>query len=460
MATMATTIGLNPNSNQINSNFSSSTIKLKSRTISRFNCKLSANETHRFDVVVVGAGIIGLSIARDLLLRSNLSVAVVDAKFPCSGATGAGQGYLWMAHKTPGTAVWDLALRSQNLWQLLAETLHDQGIDPLEELGWKKTGSLLIGRTEVELDQLKKLVHRLSAAGIRADYLSSNDLAAREPKLEVGRQSGAAFLPDDCQLDAYRTVAYIEKSNRVFGSRGRYAEFYDDPAVCLLRTKGKGKVEGIKTKRNTLYSEKAIIFAAGCWTGSVMNELLKDSDILVHVPVQPRKGHLLVLENFNPLGLSHGLMEVGYVDHRHSISLPGKVDNEALSISMVASSDASGNLLLGSSRQFAGFNTDLNSSVVACIWERAQQFFPILKEFSLENLSELLNVRIGLRPFMPDGKPVIGPVPGMPNLFLATGHEGSGLSMALGTAELVTDMILDNPPKVDSTPFAVQGRCC
>ncbi|KAL9239652.1 hypothetical protein vseg_013955 [Gypsophila vaccaria] len=462
MAAMASTIGLiNPNSNQITSYFPPK-LKLKSTKISttKLNCKMSSNKTHRFDVVVVGAGIIGLSIARDILLRSNLSVAVVDASVPCSGATGAGQGYLWMAHKTPGSAVWDLALRSQNLWQLLAETVQDQGIDPLDALGWKKTGSLLVGRTEAELDQLKKQVQQLSAAGIRADYLSSNDLANKEPKLEVGQQSGAAFLPDDCQLDAYRTVAFIEKGNRLFGSQGRYAEFYNDPAVCLLRSKGNGNIEGIKTYWNTLYSEKAIIIAAGCWTGSVMNELLKDSDIAVDVPVKPRKGHLLVLENFNPLGLSHGLMEVGYVDHRNSISSTGEVDNGSLSISMVASSDASGNLLLGSSRQFAGFNTDLDSSIVTCIWERTQQYFPVLREFSLKNLSEQLNVRIGLRPFMPDGKPVIGTIPGVPNLFLATGHEGSGLSMAPGTAELVTDMMLDNPLKVDPTPFAVQGRCC
>ncbi|XP_074284139.1 uncharacterized protein LOC141608691 [Silene latifolia] len=436
------------------------TVKTKSRKISKLNCKVCASGTHRFDVVVVGAGIIGLSIARDLLHRTNISVAVVDAKVPCSGATGAGQGYLWMAHKTPGTDVWDLALRSQELWQLLAQTVHVQGIDPLEALGWKKTGSLLIGRTEAELDQLKRRVQLLSAAGIRAEFLHRIDLATKEPKLEVGQESGAAFLPDDCQLDAYRTVAYIEKGNHLFESQGRYAEFYNDPAVSFLRSEGKGNIEGIKTKQHTLYGEKAIIIAAGCWSGSLMDDLLKDSDIVLHVPVKPRKGHLLVLENFNPLGLCHGLMEVGYVDRQHSISSSREVDDQALSISMVASSDASGNLLIGSSRQFAGFNTDLDASIVACIWERAQLYFPALREFSLKNLSEELNVRIGLRPFMPDSKPVIGPVPGIPNLFLATGHEGSGLSMALGTAELITDMVLGNSSKVDSTPFAVEGRCC
>uniref|UniRef100_A0A2P2NFC7 FAD-dependent oxidoreductase domain-containing protein 1 n=1 Tax=Rhizophora mucronata TaxID=61149 RepID=A0A2P2NFC7_RHIMU len=61
---------------------------------------------------------------------------------------------------------------------------------------------------------------------------------------------------------------------------------------------------------------------------------------------------------------------------------------------------------------------------------------------------------------MPDGRPVIGPVPCLPNVFFATGHEGSGLSLAMGTAEMIADMVLGNPKTVDDAAFAVQGRCC
>lgn len=435
---------------------------IKTRSRKRGESVGPVSATRSFDVVVVGAGIIGLSIARQLLLHSDLSVAVVDAAVPCSGATGAGQGYLWMAHKTPGTGVWDLAVRSQKLWELLAENIQYDGIDPLEALGWKKTGSLVIGRTEAELSQLKRRVQLLSTAGIRAEYLSNNDLALREPELGVGLEGGAAFLPNDCQLDACSTVAYIERGNRLFSSQGRYEEFYNDPAVCFLRSNGNGKIEGIKTMKNTLYGQKAIIIAAGCWTGSLMDELFRDADIVIDVPVKPRKGFLLVLENFNSLRLNHGLMEAGYIGHQESaISAPGKVDHEGdLSISMTATIDAYGNLLIGSSRQFTGFDTELDVFIVNRIWERAQEFFPALKELSLERLRDKLNVRIGLRPYMPDGKPVIGPVPGTPNVFLAAGHEGGGLSMALGTAEMVTDMVLENPLQVDCKHFAVEGRCC
>lgn len=122
------------------------------------------------DVVIVGGGIIGLSIARHLLLNSDLSVAVVDASVPCSGATGAGnylscfhsfpfvslsifsevpswvilniqgQGYIWMVHLTPGSDSWELSMRSKQLWEELASSVETQGLDPLHELGWKRTG--------------------------------------------------------------------------------------------------------------------------------------------------------------------------------------------------------------------------------------------------------------------------------------------------------------------------------
>ncbi|KAK2413976.1 FAD-dependent oxidoreductase family protein [Trifolium repens] len=415
----------------------------------------SDNDDKVFDVVIVGAGIIGLTVARQFLMDSDLSVAIIDKGVPCSGATGAGQGYLWMTHKTPGSPTWDLSMRSHQLWTMLADNLQEQGLDPMVELGWKKTGSLLVGRTREESDMLKVRAKQLSEAGLIAEYLSSSDLSKREPDLLVDKDTSAAFLPDDCQLDAHRTVAYIEKGNRNFASKGRYAEFYDDPVKCFIRSNSNGGVETVQTSKTMLYSKKAIIVAAGCWTGSLMKDLFRNWGMEFHVPVRPRKGHLLALENFNSLQLNHGLMEAGYVDHRSISGLESSDHGRDLSVSMTATTDAAGNLLIGSSREFVGFDTDLDESVISHIWKRVGEYFPKLRSLSLSDISESRKVRIGLRPYMPDGKPVIGPVPGLSNVYLAAGHEGGGLSMALGTAEMVVDVVLGRPGNVDSTPFVV-----
>lgn len=75
---------------------------------------------------------------------------------------------------------------------------------------------MLIGRTSKECVALKQKVHELSEAGLRTEYLSSADLILKEPSVLVDDDSGAAFLPDDSQLDAHRAVAYIEKVARFF----------------------------------------------------------------------------------------------------------------------------------------------------------------------------------------------------------------------------------------------------
>lgn len=435
---------------------SSKGFPFQKRERSRIHATTALLQHSEHDVVVVGAGIIGLSIARQLLLESDLSVAVVDAGLPCSGATGAGQGYIWMAHKTPGSDTWELAMRSKHLWGELAQSVRRRGLDPLQVLGWKKTGSLLIGRTLEELTILEERVKLLSQIGLRAEFLSSNSLLSREPALVVGKEGGAAFFPDDCQIDAFKTASFIEKGNKCFSAKGRYAEFYNDPAICLVRSGRNGVAEAIQTSKNILYIKKALVIAAGAWSGCLMRSLFVETDI-VPVPVKPRKGHLIVFENFNGIQLNHGLMEVGYIDHQFASSQTVENTQHLSSVSMTATIDMNGNLVLGSSRQFSGFSKEVEEPIVKNILERAAEFFPALNNLLLE-LNEKGKIRVGFRPYMPDGKPVIGPILSLPKVFLATGHEGSGLSLALGTAEMVADMILDNPSRVDCKHFSVEGR--
>uniref|UniRef100_A0A0D9XFK7 FAD-dependent oxidoreductase domain-containing protein 1 n=1 Tax=Leersia perrieri TaxID=77586 RepID=A0A0D9XFK7_9ORYZ len=415
----------------------------------------SASASHH-DVVVVGAGIIGLSIARHILLHTPLSVAVADAAVPCSGATGAGQGYLWMSHRTPGSDTWELAVRSKRLWEELAAEVDGLGGGGARErLGWMRT----VGRTSEEMATLEERTKILSQAGIRAECLSAASLHALEPELYVGHDGGAMFLPEDCQIDAYQAVSLIEKTNGSYSSEGRYMELYNDPAVSETT----GTVEAVQTSNHILYGQKAIVIASGAWTRTLLHNFLEPNPIL-DIPVMPRKGHLLVLEKFNKLKLNHGVMELGYVGHQVAKSNNTPLSSEssedehgALSISMTATLNTKGNLILGSSREFRGFSREVDKSILKCIWDRAAEFFPALKNVHLD-INENTEIRIGHRPYMPDGKPVIDSVPDLPNVLIATGHEGSGLALALGTAEMVTDMILENTGKVDFSPFSIKDR--
>ncbi|KAF5827274.1 hypothetical protein DUNSADRAFT_1012 [Dunaliella salina] len=114
-------------------------------------------------------------------------------------------------------------------------------------------------------------------------------------------------------------------------------------------------------------------------------------------------------------------------------------------ITFTATSSASGSLLLGSSREFVDAEGDVSAQaspvVVEAILERAQMFLPGLAGVSVDpNL-----VRVGLRPFAVGGYPMIGPVPGHPGLYVAAGHEGSGLALSPATAHLLASYVLEEP---------------
>ncbi|KMZ69836.1 FAD-dependent oxidoreductase family protein [Zostera marina] len=439
------------------------TLRLFRRGLGTFRrrCRIFAVQRSEHDVVVVGAGIIGQTIARKFLLESDLSVALVDAHFPCSrpSATGAGQGYIWMANKTPRNDLWELSKRSKQLWENLTEGIKTEGLDPSHVLGWKKTGSLLIGRTSEELTMLEKRVEILSNAGLRGELLSSTALRSMEPEVDVGEYGGAAYFPDDCQMDAMRTISFIEKGNRSFSSEGRYAEFYNNPAVSLIRSSTSREVEGIQTSENLLYARRAVVIAAGAWSNSLMKSLVNLEGV-PDIPVQPRKGHLLVVENSDIIQIHNAMMEIGYVNYSTSgtVGSSSQFDSNVLSnvgVSMVATTDTMGNLIFGSSREFCGFNADTDDSIIKKIWERSCEYFPCLRKYSLELLKT--KIRVGLRPWIPDGKPIIARVPGLPKLIVATGHEGAGLIMSMGTAELVGDMVLGNTIKINCAPFSFNG---
>lgn len=149
-----------------------------------------------------------------------------------------------------------------------------------------------------------------------------------------------------------------------------------------------------------------------------------------------------MLENFDSVRLNHGLMESGYLNHQSILSDPtsAAVDEQKLSVSMTATMDAMGNLLLGkvetqlssapvlprkifkwlriggrraciffsctnqlpstgSSREFVGYNTEVDETVIDCIWKRAGDFFPRLREISLSEIRKSGKVRVGLRPY-------------------------------------------------------------
>eukprot|EP00250_Pteridium_aquilinum_P021266 c25076_g1_i1 orf=408-2072(+) len=404
-----------------------------------------------FDVVIVGAGIIGLSIAHRILSTTEFSVALVDAAKPCAGATGAGQGYVWLGHRVPNAQTWHLAERGNFLWKEFARGLHALGLDPLVTIGFKKTGSLLFGTCSEHAFALQERAEALCNVGVQAEFLNSAALRDVEPELNVGAEGCAVLTFDDCQIDANLTAMYILGEIHKYCPSGRFKEFYNDSAVNFLWGDHPSHITGVQTIRQDIYCNRKVIMAAGAWSGELMQHVFKTLSLPHVLATKPRKGHLLVFEGMPQISLRHGLMEFAYEKLSHS--------SDPFGVASTATMDAKGRLLLGSSRQFVGFDYSLQYDVMENILKKAAEFLPALGNTHLTKALNAGTVRIGHRPYVPDGRPMVGEVPGIKGLLLATGHEGEGLSLSLATAEMIVDLILEKEQHVvDPSPFSPAGR--
>lgn len=425
------------------------------------------------DVAVVGAGIVGISIAQTLLKKTKLSVALIDSARPCGGATGAGQGYIWMGHRTPGTPGWELALRGKTLWEEILADLDQEG----SSLGWKTTGSLLVAHTPEEASALRRRAEILQSSGIEALFLDATSARATEPSLAVPDDGGALLVPQDSQIDAELAVEALLKVCRQYGEgpHKRYYELFEEPVHSFIKSPSSNEISGISTGKRTLRILKGTVVAAGVWSTGFMATALKEHEDSPVVPlVKPRKGHLLVLEGLPQIVLNHGLMEAEYTANYSSPSKvkPTDIDSKGgskvgetegvsgpVAVSFTATTDAKGRLLIGSSREFSGFGKSVTPETISAIVKRASKFLPALGEDLFVKAIQNGTVRTGLRPYVQDGRPLIGPIPTLPNLFIATGHEGSGLCMALATAEIIESMLTGSSfSPVDPTPFLPIGR--
>jgi glycine/D-amino acid oxidase-like deaminating enzyme len=181
---------------------------------------------------------------------------------------------------------------------------------------------------------------------------------------------------------------------------------------------------------------ETVVCAAGVWSNEVARL------VGIETPIRPRKGHILVTAKVPGL-IHHPLLEGGYAATVQSAF-------EGLEVAFVAEMTASGTLLLGSSRQFVGYDRTVSLPVMRALAARAARFLPSLASSGVR----VIRSYAGLRPWSPDHLPLIGPVEAVPGFYLAAGHEGAGIGLAPITGRLIADWIVG----AELSPLAAEVR--
>ena len=358
------------------------------------------------DVLIIGGGLIGACCANSLTAQG-MDVTLIERRFPASGSSRACDGLILLWDKHPGPEL-TFGKHSVSLWQQLVPVLE-------VDVEFRKTGTVLINETQTGMDNTRELVASVTADGISANLLEISGLMELEPGLATDL-AGGAFFPDDYQIDPRRaTMAIIRKAQR----QGLQLHVGEE-VQGLYQPEGAGAGWEVQTQRDR-YSADYVVCAAGVWSVELLQKMG------IEIPVRPRKGHILVVKS-GAGALNHPLLEGGYEATVHA-------GEEQLQVALVAEVTPAGTMLIGSSRQFAGFDTSVSWDVLQSLARRAARFIPAIAS------APLMRSYAGLRPWSPDHLPLIGPLEGFEGLHLATGHEGAGICLAPATGELIKDWI-------------------
>jgi glycine/D-amino acid oxidase-like deaminating enzyme len=369
------------------------------------------------DVVVVGAGALGAATAW-FATRAGLVVEVVERGSIVSGATSACEGNLLVSDKEAGPEL-DLALLSHRIW---CEDLGEHG----ELWEFEEKGGLVVAATQAGAGGLRDVTERQRPAGVEVHHVAADEVANYEPHL-TGDIAGAAFYPQDCQVQPVLMAAHLLRMAREGGARVRTGT----TVTGFLRDGD--RVTGVRTDRGDIAAGH-VVNAAGVWAGEVA------ALAGVEVPVQPRRGFILVTEPLAPT-VFHKVYAGEYVASTRS-------SDEGLQTSTVIEGTRSGTVLIGSTRERVGFDTAVSVPAFREMARQALSLFPSLRPVAI------MRSYLGFRPYCPDHLPVIGPDPRAPGLAHAAGHEGAGIGLSVGSAKLLVQALLGQQPDLDLAPFA------
>jgi glycine/D-amino acid oxidase-like deaminating enzyme len=218
----------------------------------------------------------------------------------------------------------------------------------------------------------------------------------------------------------YQPRVTLSLLERVVAHGGRLRE--------RCRVEGLGPF-GVRLQGGETLRSDMVVIAAGAHTASLVPEL----------PIVPRKGHLAITDR-HPELCRHQLVELGYLASAHVMT------NESVAFNVQPR--ATGQLLIGSSRELVGWDASVNRRVLHRMLERAREMMPVLADVSV------LRVWTGFRPATPDKLPIIGPWDAVPGVWVAAGHEGLGVTTALGTARLLADLAAGRESAIATSPYA------
>jgi glycine/D-amino acid oxidase-like deaminating enzyme len=370
------------------------------------------------DVVIVGAGIVGAACAAELAARG-MRVEVLDRQGIGGGATAAGMGHIVVMNDSPAELA--LSAWSRDLWLALAPQLRQRD-------AFARCGTLWVAADDEECAAARAMQAAFAARGIAAQWLDSAALRRCEPALAPA-MTGGLLIEHDSIVYAPTVAEWLLRHS---------------PGAANITVRLGTAVSAVEPGRVTLADGERVSAGQVVVANGIGAQALVPS-----LPLQPKKGHLLITDRYPGL-IRHQLLELGYIKSAHHAV--------GTSVAFNAQPRPTGQLLIGSSRQFDTTDPAVEMPVLAQMLQRAAHYLPALPTLNG------IRAWTGFRAASPDGLPLIGRLDDAePDLWVAVGHEGLGVTTSLATAKLLAAQMTGETAPIPPAPYLpqrfTQGVC-
>lgn len=368
------------------------------------------------DVLIIGGGVIGLSLAWELA-QSGTTVAVVDRGEFGREASWAGAG---MLPPGPEKSHWEVATPLEQMAGLSGQ-LHIEWSERLRaETGidneFRRCGTIRLAEAPPDVELVEGQVSRWRELGIECHSLDEVQLADLEPKLSApaGRFAAAYLIPGETQIRNPRHMQALVAGCRLAG-----VDLLSGTAVRELQVNG-DQLAAAVTDDGPLEAGQFCL-SAGCWTGQLAARLG------LNLPVKPIRGQIVLLSGPKLLFSRNVYVGMRYLTPRKD-----------------------GRVLVGSTLEDIGFEKQNTPGTTAELLDFATALAPALAALPVETCWS------GLRPGTADGMPYLGRVPNLQNAWVATGHYRAGLHLSPATAVLMRALLLGEPPPINVSSLGVE----
>jgi len=433
------------------------------------------------DVLIIGGGVIGSSICY-YLSKEGIDTVLVEKSGIASGTSGACDGFIFLQSKKDKDII-KLTLEGLKIFDGLSDELsydiefekcgglviftkdndsndkknlkYKDNIPTYNNSGRSNSGiynSYDLGKSfiykdldfdidgendnnkvnieKLDLKELKKVEPFISEKVVKATYCSEeaqvNPINLNFGFIEAAKRNGAKILTYE------KVVSFdLQLAGKESAEDNLNKKIVNEDTPKEEEIKAEKKIKKVYTSSGREIIAREIVCACGAWSKEL-------GDLAgLKIPVKPRKGNLIVTEAL-PKVINHVILDFDYLCCKYEEDkYEDNRDKEDRDIGFTIEQTKNGNLLIGSTREFVGFNDRVDFDKLSKVIGRAIEIFPFLKEVSI------IRTFCGFRPYSIDFLPLMGKAKSFNNFWLATGHEGDGIALSPVTGLLISRMIAD-----------------